>query len=155
MSGALGSGVAAAIGVFVTFALAFAVAAAIKRESPNFAGAPIAVVRDAGAAQGRALWAIRLAPAAHEIAVDALAPAEALSSAPAGSALQLWLKTPAGLRSLGLLPDKGRAIIPEMPALIDRLGAGAGGLVVTREPKGGSRQSLPSGPIAFRATLGS
>jgi len=128
-----------------TLALAFGVAAAIHRPPPRFAAPPIAVVRDGG---GQALWAIRLAPAAHEIAVDRLAKPSTL----AGHADQLWLATPAGPHSLGLLPRRGRAVIPEMPTLVAKL-TGAGELLVSREPPGGSRRTRPSGPIIWRAAF--
>jgi anti-sigma-K factor RskA len=125
-------------------ALAVIVAFAVKRPAPHFATPPIAVVRDAA---GQALWSIRLAPAAREIAVDRLAAAE-----PAGHADQLWLRTPAGPRSLGTLPRRGRAVIPEVPAFVKTL-AGSGELLVSREPAGGSRLPRPSGPIVFRAAF--
>jgi anti-sigma-K factor RskA len=129
----------------VTLALAFGVAAAIKRPPPSFAAPPIAIVRDSAA---QALWAVRLARCAHEIAVTRLAaPLPAI-----GDADQLWLATPAGPRSLGLLPRNGRSIIPEMPTLMARL-TGSGELLVSREPPHGSRQMQPSGPVIWRAAF--
>jgi anti-sigma-K factor RskA len=125
-------------------ALAFGVAAAIKREPPRFADPPVAVVRDGAL---HPLWSIRLAPDAHEIAVDSIRAAPA----PAGHAYQLWLATPDGPRSLGLLPASGRKVIPAIPALAARL-AGKGELLVSLEPAHGSQQLQPSGPIVFRAT---
>jgi anti-sigma-K factor RskA len=127
-----------------TLALALGVAAAIKHPPARFAAPPIAVVRDGG----QALWAIRLAPSAHEIAVDRLAPPVSVS----GDADQLWLATPAGPRSLGLLPRSGREVIPEIPTLVTTL-TGSGELLVSREPPGGSRQTRPSGSIILRAAF--
>lgn len=132
--------------VFATLALAFAVAGAIKRPPPAFAGPPIAVVRDA---DGHSLWAVRLAPRAHEIAVDALA----APAAPAGQGYQLWFAATDGTRTLGLLPTRGRKVIAEIPAIVARL-RGAGALLVSREPARGSIEPGPSGPVVFRAALG-
>lgn len=110
---------------------------------------PIAVVRDA---EQHPLWTLRLALAAHEIAVDAVNAAPP----PAGHAYQLWLAAPSGAaasaRSLGLMPASGRKVIAEIPALAARL-AGTGELVVTLEPAGGSARATPSGPVVFRAAL--
>jgi anti-sigma-K factor RskA len=123
-------------------ALAFVVAAAVKRQPPDFAHlVPIAVIRDSAQ---RPLWAIRLAGAAHEIAADALG-----GPPPPGRAYQLWLAIPSGAHSLGLLPAQGRKIIPEIPALAARL-AGPGELLVSLEAARGSRLAKPSGPILFR-----
>lgn len=134
--------------IAATLALAFIVAAAINRPPPNFAAPPIAMIRDGS---GRSLWAIRLAARAHEIAVDALAAAPPPATS-GGHAYQLWLATPQGPRSLGLLPQHGRTIIPEIPALVTRLAGGPTRLLVSREPLHGSPSIEPSGPIVFHAT---
>jgi anti-sigma-K factor RskA len=127
-------------------ALAFLVAAAIKRDPPDFSALPvIAVVPDA---TGRPLWAIRLARAAHEIAVDVLG---AKPPAP-GHAYQLWFNAPEGGHSLGLLPVAGRRVIPEIPGLAARL-AGAGELIVTLEPARGATTAHPRNPVVFRAAF--
>jgi anti-sigma-K factor RskA len=131
--------------VVATLALAFLVAAVAKRAPPDFAASPIAAVHDAS---GHLLWAIRLAPAAHEIAVDVLHPAP---PAP-GHAYQLWAETPRGPRSLGLLPQTGRTIIPEMPAQAARL-ADKGVLLISLEPAAGSPLAQPTGLIVFRAAF--
>lgn len=125
-------------------ALAAAVAFAVQRPAPRFAAPAIAIVRDG---TGRALWSVRLAAAADEIAVDRLA-----AAAPADRAYQLWLATPLGPRSIGVLPRDGGAVIPEMPALVARL-RGRGELLVSREPEGGSPRPVPTGPIVFRAAF--
>lgn len=125
-----------------TAALAAIVALAVKRPVPRFAVPPIATVRDTA---GHPLWSIRLAARAHEISADRLAvPPET------GNAYQLWLATTAGPRSLGVLPRRGRAVIPEIPAIVARL-AGSGELLVSREPRGGASLPQPSGPIVYRA----
>ena len=134
----------AAGAAIATMAAALAVAATVKRDPPDFAAlAPIAVIRDAA---GRPLWTIRLAPRAHQLAVDA----SAVRPPPAGRAFQLWLAGPGGDRSLGLLSISGRRVIPEIPGLCARL-AGAGELLVSVEPAGGSKRRQPSGPTAYRA----
>lgn len=127
------------------FALALAAAAAIKRQPPDFSALPpAAVVRDR---QQHTLWTIRVAAAAHLIAVDAVnAP-----PVPEGHAFQLWLSGPDGSGSLGLLPPAGRKIIPETPRLIARLDAHRGKLGVTLEPARGSVTGRPSGPLLFGA----
>lgn len=129
-------------------ALALLVAALVARPAPRFSERPvIAVVRDRGQ---QPLWAIRLAPDAHQIAVDSLAP----PSVPAGRVYQLWLERPgAGApRPLGLLPRSGRKVIAETPAN-SRLLSGRGEIVVTLEAKGGSQQPRPTGPVLFRGKL--
>lgn len=136
-----------AAGVVATVALAVAVAAWIKREPPNFSALPaIAILRDADA---HPIWAVRVAPAAHQIAVDAFRD----PVPPPGHAYQLWLATGDGPHSLGLLPAHGRKVAAELPWLMPQL-AGAGELLVSLEPARGSDQPRPSGPIAFRAPLG-
>ncbi len=134
------------VAVVAVLALAFVVAAIVKRAAPDFAALPVvAVVTDAAQ---RPLWAIRLARDAHEIAADAIN----LAPLPAGRAYQLWLSTPTGARSLGLLPVSGRKVIPEIPLLVDRL-AGGGRLLASLEPARGSDRPRPSGEIVYRATL--
>lgn len=134
--------VAGCLGVL---ALALAVAAAIKRAPADFSGLPpLAVIRDR---QHHPLWTIRVAAAAHLIAVDA----EDAPPLPAGHAYQLWLSGPDGVQSLGLLPASGRKVIPEVPALVARLGAGRGELSVTLEEARGSVTAGPHGPVMFRS----
>jgi anti-sigma-K factor RskA len=128
-------------------ALALVVAAAIAREPVDFSALPLlALVRDR---QQHPLWSIRVAAAAHLIAVEAVT----APPLPDERAYQLWLSGPNGVRSLGLLPEAGRRIIPEMPALIARLEAGNGKLDVTLEPAHGSITGQPSGPVMFRSAL--
>jgi anti-sigma-K factor RskA len=128
--------------------IALLVAAIIAREPPDFSTMPIvAVVRDG---EQHPVWAIRLARAAHEIAVDSLRP----QPAPAGGVYQLWLLTPASTapRPLGLLSQSGRkriAVTPENARLL----AVEGELEVTIEPIGGSRGAGPTGPTVFHGSL--
>jgi anti-sigma-K factor RskA len=136
------------VAIAAAVALALVVAAVVERPVPDFAGRPVAaVLRDRA---GRATWAIRLAPAAHEIAADALR----AEPAPAGRAYQLWLlpNGAAAPRSLGLLPGAGRRVIPLSP-LAARLLAGAGRLIVTLEPAEGAGDARPASPALYRAAL--
>jgi anti-sigma-K factor RskA len=129
-------------------ALTLLVAALVARAPADFSARPvIAVVRDHGQ---HPLWAIRLARSAHQIAADSLAP----PPLPPGRVYQLWLVPPGTgtPRPLGLLPQSGRKEIAETPANT-RLLSGRGALVVTLEPKGGSTDPGPSGPVLFRASL--
>jgi anti-sigma-K factor RskA len=128
-------------------ALALLVAAAVKRAPADFAALPVMVtIRDT---VQRPLWEIRVARAAHQIAVDRL---EA-GTPPEGRAFRLWLAAPEGPHSLGLLPAAGRKVIAEIPALITRL-AGAGEVIVTLEGARGADTPRPDGPIVFRAAFG-
>ncbi len=130
--------------VVATLALAFLVAAVVKRQAPDFARLPvIAVVRDAA---GRPLWQIRLARAAHQIAIDAVG----AGPPQAGHVYRLWLVGPKSGHSLGVLPLSGRKVIAEAPFLADRL-AGTGELVVTLESLAEPEPTQPRQPIAFRA----
>jgi anti-sigma-K factor RskA len=137
-----------ATGVFAILSLALLVAAIIARDPPDFSDISIvAVVRDGGR---HPVWAIRLARAAHQIAGDTLRD----EPAPPGRVYQLWLLVAdrTGPRQLGLLPPSGRkriAVSPENARLL----AGAGELVVTLEPAGGSPNREPSGPPVFRGAL--
>jgi anti-sigma-K factor RskA len=134
--------------VLATLSLALIVAVIIARDPPDFSTMPIvAVVRDG---EQRPVWEIRLARAAHQIAADSIR----AQPAPADHVYQLWLADheSAGPHHLGLLPQSGRkriAVSPENARLL----IGAGELLVTIEPFGGSRGSAPSGPTVFRATL--
>jgi anti-sigma-K factor RskA len=135
-------------GVLAVVIAALLVAALIGRAPPDFSTEPIiAVVQDG---DQHALWAIRLAGRAHQIAVDSLHP----PPVPPDRVYQLWLEPPgAGTpRPLGLLPETGRKAIPETPANTGLL-SGPGALVVTLEPLGGSPRSGPSGPTLFRSSL--
>ena len=137
-----------ASGFLAILSLAFLVAAIIARDPPDFSDmAIVAVVRDG---DQHPVWAIRLARAAHQIAADSLRD----EPAPPGQVYQLWLVAPdrAGPRQLGLLPASGRkriAVSPENARLL----VGAGELVVTREPTGGSPDRGPSGQPVYRGTL--
>jgi anti-sigma-K factor RskA len=137
-----------ATGVFAILSLALLVAALIARDPPDFSDISIvAVVRDG---ERHPVWAIRLARAAHQIAADTLRD----EPAPPGRVYQLWLLVAdrTGPRQLGLLPPSGRkriAVSPENARLL----AGAGELVVTLEPAGGSPNREPSGPPVFRGAL--
>jgi anti-sigma-K factor RskA len=133
--------------VLATTALALLVAAFVARDPPDFAHlSVIAVLRDK---DGHPVWSVRLASAAHQIAVDNLGAA----APPPGKDYELWLVTPgeAG-QPLGLLPLSGRKIFAETPANIRRL-AGTAELRVTLEPVTGSVAGLPSGPVVFRASI--
>ena len=133
--------------VLAILSAALLVAAMIAREPPDFSAMPVvAVVRDD---QQRAVWEIRLARGAHQIAADSLRP----QSAPADRAYQLWLLVPKGTpRSLGLLPQSARKRIAVSPESARLLG-GNGELEVTLEPAEGSPAPGPSGPVIFRAGL--
>jgi anti-sigma-K factor RskA len=138
----------ATVAVLAALCLALVVAAMIKRDPPDFANLPvIAVVRDDAE---RPLWEVRLARAAHAIAADSLRP----QTPPAGYVYRLWLTAPDGEapHQLGLLPASGRKQIPVIPEVAGLL-AGAGELIVTLEPLGGSPLFSPNGPTIFRATL--
>jgi anti-sigma-K factor RskA len=137
-----------ATGVFAALSLALLVAAIVGHDPPEFSSMPvIAVVRDG---EQRPIWVVRLARAAHQIAADSVH----VQPAPAGHVYQLWLSAPyaAAPHQLGLLPQSGRKRIPISPE-IARLLTGAGELVVTLEPPGGSLGPAPSGPTIFRGTL--
>ena len=137
-----------AAAVLATLSLALFVAAVITRDPPDFSTMPIvAVIRDGGQ---RPVWAVRLARAAHQIAADSLL----TQSVPAGRVYQLWLLAPEMTEPhpLGLLPQSGRKRIAVSPANA-RLLAGAGELLVTLEPPGGSQLPAPTGPTVFRGTL--
>jgi anti-sigma-K factor RskA len=137
-----------AAGVLATLALALLVAAIVSREPADFSSIPIiAVVRDE---EHHPVWAIRLARAAHQIAVDSLR----AEPTPADRVYQLWVLTPGSTfpHQLGLMPPSGRKRIVVSPENA-RLLAGSGELVVTLEPPGGSSVTTPSGPTVFRGTL--
>lgn len=131
-----------------TLSLALLVAAIIARDPPDFSNMPIiAVIRDDAQ---RPSWAIRVARAAHQIAADSLR----VAPPPPDHVYQLWLLVPESAKphQLGLLPQSGRkriAVTPENTRLL----TGAGELLVTLEPAGGSPEPAPSGPTAFRGTL--
>ena len=135
-------------GALAVAALALLVAALIRRPPPDLSTRRIVAVLEDGA--HHPAWAIRLAPAAHEIAADSLHP----SPAPPGQVHQLWLSVAGegGLRPLGLLPPAGRKQIPVTPEAAEWL-AGSGQLVVTLEPQGGSPQPGPTGAVRFRGKL--
>ena len=137
-----------ASGVLAILSLALLVAAIIARDPPDFSDMSIvAIVRDG---DRHPVWAIRLARAAHQIAVDSLRD----EAAPAGQVYQLWLLAPdrAGPRQLGLLPAYGRKRIAVSPDNA-RLLAGVGELVVTLEPPRGSPNRGPSSQPVFRGVL--
>ena len=136
-------------GVLATLSLALLVAAMIARAPPDFSAAPvIGVLRDG---EHRAIWAIRLDRASHQIAADSLRPQQV----PPDRVYQLWFFSPGTTapRSLGLLPPSTRkriAITSENARLL----AAGGELEVTLEPAGGAPDPRPSGPALFRGTLG-
>ncbi len=115
--------------VLAVATLALLVAALVRRPPPDFSTLRIIAVLEDGARHPA--WAIRLAPAAHQIAAESLT----LQPVPPGRVYQLWLSAEgvAGTRQLGLLPQRGRKIIPVSPEDAQRL-AGAGRLEVTLEP---------------------
>ncbi len=136
-------------GVLATLSLALLVAAMIARGPADFSAAPvIGVLRDG---EHRAIWAIRLDRASHQIAADSLRP----QPAPPDRVYQLWFLAPGATtpRSLGLLPQSTRKRIAITSENV-RLLASGGELEVTLEPAGGSRGPRPSGPAFFRGTLG-
>jgi len=131
--------------VLATLAMALLVAALVAREPADFAERPvIAVLRDANR---HPVWTMRLARAAHQIALDSLQP----PPPPAGKDYQLWLVTPGEpAQPLGLLPLSGSKILAETPANIRRL-AGKAELRVTLEPATGTLAETPSGAPVFSA----
>jgi anti-sigma-K factor RskA len=134
--------------VLAVAALALLVAALIRRPPPDLSTRRIVAVLEDGA--HHPAWAIRLAPAAHQIEADSLAP----QPVPPGRVYQLWLSAEgaAGPRQLGLLPQRGRKTIPVTPEDAQRL-SGTGRLEVTLEPAGGSRQPGPTGRVMFGGAL--
>ena len=143
-----GSGGPSATGVLAVAALTLLVAALVRRPPPDFSTLRIvAVLEDAA---HHPAWAIRLAPAAHQIAAESLTP----QPVPPGRVYQLWLAPEgvAGPRQLGLLSERGRKTIPISPEDARRL-MGNGRLDVTLEPQGGSPQPGPTGPVLFRGIL--
>jgi anti-sigma-K factor RskA len=137
--------VSAVLGVV---ALALLVAALIRRPPPDFSTRrTVAVLRDGAQ---HPLWTIRLAAAAHEIAADSVAPPPVRP----GRVYQLWLLDGGanGLQPIGLLPETGQKVIPLTQENAQRL-RGAGQLVVTLEPAGGSQQPWPTGPVRFRGSF--
>jgi anti-sigma-K factor RskA len=134
--------------VLAVVALALLVAALVRRPAPDFATRRIIAIVGDGARHP--LWALRLAAGAHELEAESLA----APPAPAGRVYQLWLASADGqsLRQIGLLPQAGAKVMPLSPENTRRLG-GAGRLVVTLEPVGGSQQAGPSGPLLFRGSL--
>lgn len=137
-----------ATAALATLSLALLVAAMIARDPPSFSSEPvIAVIRDNAQ---HPVWTIRLARAADEIAADSLR----VARAPPDHVYQLWLLAADSAKphQLGLLPQSGRKPIVVTPENA-RLLAGAGELIVTLEPAGGSPQPVPTGSTAFRATL--
>jgi hypothetical protein len=86
----------------------------------------------------------------HEITADSFHP----PPAPPGRVHQLRLSVAgvAELRPLGLLPQAGRKQIPVTPEPTEWL-AGSGQLVVTLEPRGGSRPTGPTAAVRFRGKL--
>jgi anti-sigma-K factor RskA len=134
--------------VLATTALALLVAALVAREPPDFTQRPvIAVLRDA---HRQPAWTLRLAPNAHQIAVDSYSP----PPPPTGKNYQLWLVAPGETvpQPLALLPLAGRKIFAETPANIRRL-AGTGELRVTLEPATGTFAPVPNGQPVFHAIL--
>jgi anti-sigma-K factor RskA len=134
--------------ILATLSGALLVAAMVAREPPDFSRLPIiAVIRDG---KQRPVWAIRLAAAAHQIAADSLRE-EPLAS---DHVYQLWLLFPDSAKphQLGMLPQSGRKRIAVSPEDCRHL-AGAGELLVTLEPPGGSPARAPSGPTVFRGIL--
>jgi anti-sigma-K factor RskA len=137
-----------AAATLAALSLALLVAAIVARDPPEFSAMPvIAVLRDS---VQHPIWAIRLARAAHQIAADSLR----AQPVPGGRVYQLWLLAPASVlpHPLGLLPQSGRKRIAVSSENVRLLG-GAGELMVTLEPPGGSPGPGPSGPTIFRATL--
>jgi anti-sigma-K factor RskA len=139
-----------AAAALATLSLALLVAAVIARDAPDFAAMPIvSVVRDT---DQHPVWAIRLARAAHQVTADSLR----VQPVPGDRVYQLWLLGSAATvpHPLGLLPQSGRKRIAVSPENARLLG-GAGELVVTLEPTGGSPGPTPSGPTVFLGTLDS
>jgi anti-sigma-K factor RskA len=134
--------------VLAVIALALLVAALVRRPPPDRAARRVVAVIVDGVQ--RPAWVIGLAAEAHQIAADSLVPEPV---AP-GRVYQLWLAAQgdARLEPLGLLPPAGGKAIPLSPEAARRLG-GAGQLVVTEEPAGGSPQLGPTGPVRFRGTF--
>jgi anti-sigma-K factor RskA len=133
--------------VLATTGLALLVAATIAREAPDFSNRPvIAVLRDS---HQRVVWTVRVARAAHQIAVEVIS----RPVRPSGKDYQLWLVAPRqATQPLGLLPSSGRKIFAETPTNIAHMD-GRAELWVTLEPETGSLAGAPGGPVLFRANL--
>jgi anti-sigma-K factor RskA len=121
----------------------------VAHDPPDFAQRPvIAVLRGQGQ---HPAWVVRLARAAHQIAVDSLDP----PAPPPGKGYQLWLAASgaAAKEPLGLMPLSGRKIIAETPETIRAL-ARKGELWVTLEPASGTLAAAPTGRPMFRGNFG-
>ncbi len=135
--------------VLATTALALLVAALIARPAPDFAELrTVALLRDAVGQPG---WGVRVARAAHEIAIDSHSP----PPPPPGKAYQLWLAAPGlgGPQPICLLPIAGRKIVAVIPANLALFGDDAE-LTVTIE-RAGALGSAPSGPPLYQTGFGS
>jgi anti-sigma-K factor RskA len=132
--------------VLATTALALLVAAVIARPAPDFGELrTAAVLRDAGGQPG---WGVRVARAAHEIAIDSFSPLPP----PPGMTYQLWLSGPglAAPQPICLLPIAGRKVVAVIPANL-ALFAGISELTVTVEPANRGLASTPGWPPLYRA----
>lgn len=108
----------------------------------------VAMIQDPKSAEPAFL--LTVVPGEKRIKVTAMKPPETA----ADKSLELWMlpgKDQAPV-SLGLLPKSGTAELPLSEEKLKVL-AGAAGLAVSLEPKGGSPTGAPTGPVLFQASL--
>jgi len=138
----------AALATAASLVLAFGLYRELRRPPP----APVVVaervpvyVAQLAVPRSTMLWTVSIAGAEVAVRAGGAAPAAA-----AGRDAELWLITPAGPVSLGVIPHAGevrRAVAPHL-----RFAAGAT-LAVSLEPRGGSPSGAPTGPVVTTATL--
>ncbi len=75
--------------------------------------------------------------------------------APESNSYELWLlpADAAAPRSLGLLPATGGRMQVQLDKALASAVAGAAGLAISLEPKGGSPTGAPTGPVLYQAPL--
>jgi anti-sigma-K factor RskA len=106
----------------------------------------VAVVSDNG---GRNLWIARIAPDSRELTAQVI---DGVEQRPAND-YELWALTDAGIPvSLGLLPQAGRRSVALDDAAITALRSSST-VAVSLEPRGGSPEPTPTGPVLYTAAL--
>ena len=98
--------------------------------------------------QREALWVLTTQAETNQLRVVALAP----PPIEADRSYQLWMVKPdnAGVNSVGLLPLKeGESMALTLPIRTDQ----AQLFAVSLEPKGGSPEAVPTGPVLFSGTI--
>lgn len=106
----------------------------------------VAVVSDS---DGRTLWLTRIAPGSRELTAQVV---DGVDPRPDND-YELWALTDAGVPvSLGLLPQSGRRSVALDDAAIAALDSSST-LAVSLEPRGGSPEATPTGPVLYTAAL--